>query len=85
MYGRSSPTYAGAATQIFTLFGSLPAASAAARTALMVHSAMLKSASCKMKPSATSPVSASAFGPYAATHTSSSLFDAHGKRMLEPL
>ena len=38
-----------------------------------------------MKPSPTSPVSLSASGPYAATHTSSSLPTLHGKRSWEPL
>ena len=51
----------------------------------MVHSAIEVSANCKMNPSPTSPVSASAFGPYAATHTSSSLRAAHGRRNSEPL
>ena len=37
-----------------------------------------------MKPSATSPVRASAFGPYAATHTSSSLAVPHGNCNVEP-
>ena len=40
-----------------------PASAAASRTALMVHAAMSGSASCRMKPSPTSPVSASALGP----------------------
>jgi hypothetical protein len=43
--------------------GSRPAAEAAARTEPMVHRAMSGSAVCRMKPSACSPVSLSAFGP----------------------
>ena len=80
-----SVTYAGAATQIVMPSGSRPAAAAAARTAPMVHSAMLRSASCRMYPSPTSPVSASAFGPYAATHISRRLLPAHGRHSCEPL
>jgi hypothetical protein len=38
-----------------------------------------------MKPSPTSPVTASIFGPYAATHTSVRLCFAHGRRRLPPL
>ncbi len=79
-WARSSPTYAGAATQIFTDAGSRPAAAAASRTDLIVHAAMSGSASCRMNPSPTSPVSCSAFGPYAAIHTSSSDRPAHGSR-----
>ena len=37
-----------------------------------------------MNPSPTSPVSASAFGPYAATHTSRRLSGFHGKRSRLP-
>ena len=51
-----SVTYAGAATQIVMSSGSRPAAAAASRTAPIVHSAIERSASCRMKPSPTSPV-----------------------------
>ncbi len=37
-----------------------------------------------MKPSPTSPASFRAFGPYPATQTSARLFEAHGKRIMEP-
>ena len=37
---------------------------------LIVHAAMSGSASCRMNPSPTSPVSCKAFGPYAAIQTS---------------
>ena len=83
-WARSSPTYAGAATQIRTDAGSRPAAAAASRTDLIVHAAMSGSASCRMKPSPISPVSCSAFGPYAAIHTSSSDRVAHGNRSVDP-
>ena len=73
MWARSSPTYAGAATQTLTAAGSRPAAAAASRTAEIVQRAMSGSASWRMNPSPTSPASASALGPYAATHTSSLL------------
>ena len=46
--------------------GSRPAAAAAARTAPNVQRAMSGSAVCRMNPSACSPTSRSAFGPYAA-------------------
>ena len=49
--------------QIVTASGSLPASSAARRTAAMLHSAIAGSASWRMKPSPISPASASAFGP----------------------
>ena len=54
--------------------GSRPASLAAVRTALIVHSAIDRSASWRMNPSHVSPISASAFGPYPAPQTSSSLF-----------
>jgi hypothetical protein len=78
-------TYAGAATQMLSSSGLRPADDAASRTALMVHSAIDRSASCRMKPSPTSPVSANAFGPYAATQTSNRLPVLQGKRSCEPL
>ena len=84
MWSMSSPTYAGAATQKVMASGSRPASEAAMRTASIVHAAMSGSASWRMNPSPTSPVSASAFGPYAATQTSSSLASAHGKHRLAP-
>ena len=55
-------------------------AEAAARTAPMVHRAMSGSAVCRMKPSACSPVSLSAFGPYAAIQISSLPSRTHGMR-----
>src|ERR687894_245725 len=42
------------------------------------------SASCRMKPSATRPVRARAFGPYPAIHTSSLPFLTQGMRILAP-
>ncbi len=84
MCAQSSPMYMGAATQNFTDIGSRPAASAASRTAEIIHFAMSTSASCRMNPSPTSPASFSASGPYAATHTSSSEPRLHGNWMVEP-
>ena len=46
---------------------------------------MSTSASCRMKPSPTSPASFSASGPYAATHTSSSEPRLHGNCSVAPL
>ena len=60
--------------------GSRPAAEAADRTAPMVQRAMSGSAVCRMKPSACSPVSLSAFGPYAAIQISSLPSRTHGIR-----
>ena len=64
--------------------GSRPASAAALRTAAIDHSAMAGSPSCRMKPSPTSPVSASAFGPYAATQIGSREPCDHGNRSVEP-
>jgi hypothetical protein len=64
--------YIGAATQNAIESGSRPTFAAASRTVLIIHAAISRSASCRMKPSPTSPVSLRASGPYAATHTSSS-------------
>ena len=55
--------YMGAATQNLTAMGSRPAASAAARTVVIIHSATSRSAICRMNPSPTSPASLSARGP----------------------
>ena len=84
MWARSSPTYAGAATQNVSDVRVTAGLLRGLRTASIVHAAMSGSASCRMKPSPTSPVSASAFGPYAATHTSSRDSVPHGKRSVEP-
>ena len=51
----------------------------------MLHAAMSGSASWRMKPSPISPVSASAFGPYAATQMSRRLSELHGNRSSLPL
>src|ERR1700733_5393554 len=67
----SSVTYAGAATQIETDAGSRPASAAALRTAAIDQAVMSGSANWRMKPSPTSPVRASARGPYAATQMGS--------------
>ena len=77
--------YIGAATQNFTDSGSRPTLAAASRTVVIIHSAMSRSASCRMKPSPTSPASLSASGPYAATHTSRVDPVLHGKRKVAPL
>ncbi len=60
--------------------GSRPASLAAARTEPMVQRAMSGSAVCRMKPSACSPTSRSAFGPYAAIQISSLPSRTHGSR-----
>jgi hypothetical protein len=60
--------------------GSRPAATAADRTAPIVHRAMCGSAVCRMKPSPCSPASRSAFGPYPATQISSLPSRTHGMR-----
>jgi hypothetical protein len=83
-WAMSSPTYAGAATQNLIASGSRPALRAAVRTAPIIHAAMSGSASWRMYPSPTSPVNASALGPYAATQTSSRLSDAHVNRSRWP-
>ena len=60
--------------------GSRPASLAAARTDPNVHRAMSGSAVCRMNPSACSPTSRSAFGPYAAIHIGSDPPRTHGIR-----
>ena len=77
--------YAGAATQMATSSGSRPASAAAFLTAAMLHSAIDRSASCRMNPSATSPVSWRTRGPYAATQTSRVERWLHGNRRWLPL
>ena len=63
-WATSSVTYAGAATQIVTIRGIAPGIlRRPSRTAPIVHAVMSGSASCRMNPSATSPISCSAFGP----------------------
>ena len=64
--------------------GSRPASFAAARTEPMVHRAMSGSAVCRMKPSACSPTSFSALGPYAAIQISSLPSRTHGIRSGRP-
>ncbi|MNW56052.1 hypothetical protein D3C74_337500 [compost metagenome] len=80
----SPVTYAGAATQIVTSAGSRPACSAAWRTASIDQATMSGSASWRMKPSPTSPASARARGPYAATHTGVRLSGAQGRCRVVP-
>ncbi len=64
--------------------GSRPAAAAAARTAPIVQRAMSGSAVCRMNPSACSPASFSAFGPYAAIHISRRPSRTQGMRISWP-
>jgi hypothetical protein len=59
--------------------GSRPASLAAARTEPMVQRAMSGSAVCRMKPSACSPTSFRALGPYAAIQISSLPSRTHGR------
>ena len=76
--------YIGAAMQNWIASGSRPTFSAASRTTLIVQAAMSGSASCRMNPSPTSPVSCSASGPYAATQMSSVDPRDHGNCTLAP-
>ncbi len=85
MCAQSSPTYIGAAMQNSSESGSRPTLAAASRTVWIIHFVMSTSASCRMKPSPTSPAALSASGPYAAIHTSSDVLVVHGNRRVEPL